>query len=254
MDEDVIVTSSDGANIALEQCRSLVCDQPRSGKSKREFSTHLYCSDDWEPIEQARIGGAPIDPLNGVTVIRFDLGDDIARAISDEIFGGETSVQPIAREVSDNLAQRIGVAVSDRIDADITLNMRRRIKPIASLPAKSLVTGGTTDGLHLDAIQPRTVFRVGINLGSATRFVMCGLTSLRLLRDALGTDLPDASVTHAAQYDYSRLVDHDIRVVRFEVPAGYGWMMQTERVLHDGRRAHPHLPSRFVLMEAEIEK
>lgn len=98
------------------------------------------------------------------------------------------------------------------------------------------------------------MFRVGVNLGAASRYVICGLTSLRLLRSVLGQDIPKTSVTHAASYDYARLPDCGLTVLRFVVPPGFGWLMQTETVLHDGRRAHPDLPSRFVLMEAEVDQ
>src|SRR5581483_2933541 len=213
----------------------------------------LYCSDDWEPIELSTRMRAHTNPLDGFTVTRFRVGDDIIQRMSAEIFGGDSSVDPIATEVSDGLLEDIRGTVFARVNTGRTLEMRRRVKPIASLPARSFVTGGTTDGLHFDALQPRTVFRVGINLGESPRFVICGLSSLRLLYEMLGADVPDVSVTHAAKYDYARLADAPIRIIRFTVPRGYGWLMQTERVLHDGRRADPNMPSRFVLMEAEIE-
>lgn len=65
MDEDVTVTSSDGADFALERCRSLVCDQTRTGQSKRDLSTRLYCSDGWEPVELPRTVRGCTDPLDG---------------------------------------------------------------------------------------------------------------------------------------------------------------------------------------------
>jgi len=252
MHEDVLVTSHDGTGIALEQCRSLVTGETRSEGSQRDFSTRLYCSDEWEPVAPLQRPLEAPDPLNGTTVVRFNLDGDLVQLVSDKIFGGDASVEAVTTELSEELTERIAAAVSDRVGAQNKLKIRRRLKPIASLPSAGLVAGGTTDGLHLDARQRRAVMRVGLNLGSASRYVICGLTSLRLLQEVLGTDVPASSVTHAAEYEYSRLIDQRLRVVRFEVPAGFGWMMETTNVLHDGRRAHPALPSRFVLMEAEV--
>jgi hypothetical protein len=251
MDQDVFVSLPDGSDPKLEQCLSLVCDENRS--TARAFSTRVYCGDDWRPVKPSQFQRSD-DLLSGARVTQFRVGLNLAQAITREIFGDDVSVSPVSTQLSPGLTEAVCELVSSQLGVGNRLNLRRRLKPIGSNPAMGLTTGGTTDGLHFDAEQPGSVFRVGINLGLAPRFVIFGLTSLGLLRHTLGGGVPNTSVTHAAAYDYARLVDTDLSVVRFVVPTGYGWLMKTERVLHDGRRANTDLPSRFVLLEAEVRR
>lgn len=251
MYQDVNVVSPDGTPVSLEQCMALYSSDTPEGGSQREYSTLVYCSDDWEPITTQKPFEA-ITTLDGTTVTRFELDSSLVRSVSDQIFGSSHSVKPITSELGEELAVRVSAAVSSAINVPGRLKIRSRLKPIASNPATSHMTGGTTDGLHLDAAQAKEIFRVGFNLGQASRYVICGLTSLAHLGQVLGEHVPDTSVTHAAKYDYSRLIGAGLHVARFEVPVGYGWLMLTTKIPHDGRRANPQLPSRFVLMEAEV--
>lgn len=252
MHRDVLVRSSDGAPVQLELCKALRTGARREEGSQREYSTRLYCTDNWEPTA-AQQPPTTIDTLSNTTITRFSLDQETTRAVSDQIFGGDQSVTPITPYLGCVLAAKLGQIVSEALGVPGELLIRSRLKPIASAPSIGHMTGGTTDGLHLDAAQPgKKIFRVGLNLGEATRYVICGLTSLEYLREVLGEHIPDTSVTHAAKYDYSRLIDAGLVVARFEVRPGFGWLMRTEEIPHDGRRADPHLPSRFVLMEAEV--
>jgi hypothetical protein len=249
MEEDVVVMSAGPMPLDAEQCRSLYCGQDVAGQ--RAFSSHLYCAEDWQAValQTKPVGWG--DPLSDMAVVRFPLPEHVGGAIGSEIFGAPESVEAQTDNLSERLADEVSASVSEALGLADGLRIRRRVKPIASLPAKEIVAGRTTDGLHLDARQAGSIFRVGINLGSASRYVICALSSLGELASILGTTAPPTSVTHAAAYDYARLASLGLRVIRFEVQPGYGWMMKTENILHDGRRAHPQLPSRFVLTEAE---